>query len=234
MAKDKALTAEQKKLDVDLWIILLVSGAVFCGYAMFSKPLNDYIRNSDISVMPRLLVNAAFQFGLAGLGISLVCLLRRERFSKFGLVRENALKSILLTVLCFVPYLIQHFAFGRFEGYAPFSILVTDDVLAAKLPVAILGMALIALVWGFFEGFNYAVIADKINARYPVKSEWFDWGALVCALACLLLHNISTSLEGIIEMITTFIAIYGMLIVKKKTGCSWGCVFAFCFIWNAI
>ena len=35
-------------------------------------------------------------------------------------------------------------------------------------------------------------------------------------------------------LITTFIAIYGMLIVKKKTGNAWGCVLAFCFIWNAL
>ena len=44
----------------------------------------------------------------------------------------------------------------------------------------------------------------------------------------------STSFWGIVEIITTVIAIYGMLMVKKKTGNAWGCVFAFCFIWNAI
>lgn len=233
MAK-KPLTAEQKKLDIDLWIIALVTFAVYGAYACFAKPLTDFVKNSDISVVPRLAVNAAVQFGIAGLGICIVCLLRRERFSKFGLVNKGMLTSILLTLLCFVPYGIYVFAFGKFEGYAPFSILVTKDVLAAPVPVAILGMAVIILVWGFFEGFNYAVICDKINARYPTKSFLLDWGAIVCALVCLLFHPISTSLEGIIEMVTTFIAIYGMLLVKKKTGCAWGCVFAFCFIWNAL
>lgn len=30
-------------------------------------------------------------------------------------------------------------------------------------------------------------------------------------------------------------SVMGMaLIVKKKTGNAWGCVFAFCFIWNAM
>ena len=234
MSKNKKLTAEQKRLDADLWIIMLATFVVYGVYAVYSGPLRDYILDGSVPVLPRLLVNAGFQFGLAGLGISIVCLLRCERFSKFGLVRKNAIKSILLTILCFLPYIICVFAFGQFEGYAPFSILVTKDVLAAGLPVAVLGMAIIIIVWGFFEGFNYAVIADKINARYPTKHEWLDIGALVCALVCLLFHPISTSAAGIADMITTFAAIYGMLIVKKKTGCAWGCVFAFCFIWNAI
>lgn len=233
MAKNQ-LTAEQKKLDADLWIIALVTFLVYGVYACFSKPLTEYVKNSAISVVPRLAVNAAFQFGLAGLAVCIVCLLRHESFKKFGLVNKGMLTSILLTILCFVPYSAYVFAFGKFEGYAPFSILVTKDVLAAPVPVAILGMAVIILVWGFFEGFNYAVICDKINARYPSKHFHLDWGALVCAVCCLLFHPISTSLEGIIEMVTTFIAIYGMLLAKKKTGCAWGCVFAFCFIWNAL
>ena len=89
-------------------------------------------------------------------------------------------------------------------------------------------------VWGFFEGFNYAVVCEKIDRRYPSKKKWLDYGALTCAIICILLHPFSTSFWGIVEIITTFIAIYGMLIVRKKTGNAWGCVFAFCFIWNAI
>lgn len=232
--KKNELTAEQKKADIDLWILFLITFAVYGIYAAFSAPLTAYVKDSAISVIPRLLVNAAVQFGIAGLGMSVVCLIRREPFSKFGLTNKNMLTSILLTILCFTPYIISVFAFGKFEGYKPLSIFVTDDILASSVPVAVLGMALIAVVWGFFEGFNYAVICDKINARYPSKRTWLDYGALVCAVVCLLMHSMSFSLAGIVEMITTFIAIYGMLLVKKKTGCAWGCVFAFCFIWNAL
>jgi hypothetical protein len=35
------------------------------------------------------------------------------------------------------------------------------------------------------------------------------------------------------KVISAFLAIYGLLLVKRRTGCAWGCVFAFCFIWNA-
>lgn len=99
---------------------------------------------------------------------------------------------------------------------------------------SIIGMALIIAVWGFFEGFNYAVISEKINRRYPSKNQWLDYGALTCGIVCILFHPISISFWGMIEIITTFAAVYGMLMVRKKTENAWGCVFAFCFIWNAL
>lgn len=193
-----------------------------------------FATNGNISVVPRLLLIASMQFGVAGLGITVVCVLRKEKFAQFGLTKKNVGKAILGTVLCFIPLICYVFASGQFKGYRPFSVLVTDDVLASKFPFSVLGMIIIIIVWGFFEGFNYAVIAEKINKRYPAQNQWLDYGAISCAIICLLFHPISTSFWGIVELITTFIAIYGMLIVKKKTGNAWGCVFAFCFIWNAI
>ena len=233
MAK-KLLSAEQKRLDTDIWIIALITLCVFLCYAATGKQMMNYVTNSDISIIPRLLLNAGVQFGIAGLGITIVCILRRERFTLFGLKTDNIIKAIFGTVLSFLPYIGYIFVSGQFSGYQPLSILITDDVLASGFPFSILGMALIALVWGFFEGFNYAVICDKINKRYPSKNQWLDYGAITCAIICLLFHPFSTSFWGIVEIITTFIAIYGMLIVKKRTDNAWGCVFAFCFIWNAL
>ena len=142
--------------------------------------------------------------------------------------------AIAGTVLCFVPSICCTVASGQFHGYQPFSIIITGDVIAGGIPFSILGMALIAVVWGFFEGFNYAVISEKINRRYSTKNPWLDYGAITCGIICVLFHPISVSFWGIVEIITCFAAIYGMLLVKKRTGNAWGCVFAFCFIWNAI
>ncbi len=233
MAK-KQLTPEQKHLDTDLWIISLVTFSVFLLYAATGKELMTFVADHNISVVPRLLVNAAVQFGISGLGITIVCILRREAFTQFGLKQENTLKAVIGTILCFVPNICYVFASGSFGGYQPFSILITGDVIASGLPFSIIGMAVIAGVWGFFEGFNYVVICEKINRRYHANHPWLDYGAITCALICILFHSISTSFWGIMEMLTTFIAIYGMLMVKKKTGNAWGCVFAFCFIWNAL
>ncbi len=233
MAK-KQLTKEKKRYETDLWIILITIAAVFLGYVFFEDSLMQFVKNDDNSIILRLLLNAALQFGMAGLGITIVCILRKEKFSQFGLVKKNALKAIVGTVLCFTPDIICVFLSGQFEGYCPFSVMLFDDVLAAGFPINVLGIAVIAIAWGFFEGFNYAVIADKINLANPPKNMWLDMGAITCAVICILVHPMSTSFWGIVDIITTFIAIYGMLIIKRKTNNAWGCVFAFCFIWNAL
>ena len=84
--KKKQLSAEEKRLDNDLWIILLVTLGVFFCYAAMGKQIMDYVKDDSVSIIPRLLLNAAVQFGVAGLGISIVCALRREKFTSFGML----------------------------------------------------------------------------------------------------------------------------------------------------
>ena len=92
MAKQK-LTDEQKRLDTDLWIIILVTLGVFLFYTVTGKQLMSFVANSSISVIPRLLLNAGVQFGIAGLGITIVCIFRKENFTYFGLTRKNLFKT---------------------------------------------------------------------------------------------------------------------------------------------
>ena len=207
---------------------------VFAIYAIMGNQLMNFAKNSEVSVLLRLLLSAAVQFGIAGMGISLVCIWRKEKFSQFGLKTKNICRAIIGTVVCFVPMIVYILASGQFRGYRPFSIMITDDVLSAGFPISIIGMALIIMVWGFFESFNYVVICNKINKRYPSPNQWLDYGAITCAIVCILFHPLSISFWGIIDIVTTFVAIYGMLIIQKKTGNAWGCIFAFCFIWNAL
>ena len=88
MAKQQ-LSAEQKRLETDIWMIALVTFGVFLCYAAMGNQLKDFVTDSSISVIPRLLLNAAIQFGVAGLGITIVCVLRRERFTHFGLTQKT-------------------------------------------------------------------------------------------------------------------------------------------------
>ncbi len=53
----------------------------------------SFVANSNISVVPRLLLNAGVQFGVAGLGITIVCILRKENFTHFGLIQKTFLKQ---------------------------------------------------------------------------------------------------------------------------------------------
>ena len=234
MRSKKELTKEQKRLDVDLWIIALATGAAYLVYALIGSRLMAFCKDSSVSVWPRLFAASSMEFGIAGLGITIVCILRKTPFTRFGLRKENALKAICGAVLCFLPYIVFVFASGQFEGYEPLSIMVTPDLHKAGIFATIAGTLVIAVIWGFFEGFNYSVISKIIDMRYPVNSRFFSWGALVCALMGILFHPMSFDLLGIIELLTTFTALYGMLIVSKHTENSWGCVFAFLFIWNAL
>ena len=224
----------KKKLTIDLWIIALVTIAVYMVYGAFGSDIMSFCKNSDISVWPRLLAAAALEFGIAGLGITIVCLMRKESFASFGLRRENAIKAVLWTIVCFLPYIVFVFLSGQFEGYEPLSIMVTPDLHRAGIAVTIIGTLIIAVVWGFFEGFNYVVICEKINMRFPAKTKFFDWGAFVVSIMGILFHPMSFSILGIIEIVTVFIALYGMLQVRKEYKNAWGCVFAFLFIWNAL
>lgn len=234
MKTKRTLSDEQKKLDADLWIIAITTILVYVIYAFIGGRLMAFCKDSTISVWPRLLAATVMEYGIAGLGITIVCIIRKESFASFGLARKNTLKSIGGTVLCFVLYIVYVIATGQFEGYEPLSIMVTPDLHKTGIVATIMGTLIIAIVWGFFEGFNYAVISEIIDRRYPMNNKLFDWGALVCTIMGILFHPISFSLLGMIELITIFIALYGMLIIRKHTGNSWGCVFAFLFIWNAI
>ena len=231
---EQQIKERKKKLTIDLWIIALVTIAVYIVYGVFGSRIMSCCKNSDISVWPRVLTAAALEFGIAGLGITIVGLMRKESFASFGLRWENAIKAVLWTIVFFLPYILFIFLSGQFEGYEPLSIMVTPDLHKAGIVATIIGTLVIAVVWGFFEGFNYVVICEKINRRFPVKTKFFDWGALVVSIMGILFHPMSFSIQGIIEIVTTFIAIYGMLQVRKVYKNAWGCVFAFLFIWNAL
>ena len=162
MAKGQ-LTAEQKKLDADIGIIAGITLGVFLLYCLSGRQLRSFVLGGGASLPLRLLASAGMQFGLAGLGITVVCILRREPFSSFGLQKAHTIRAIAGTALCFLPYLGYLAVSGQFDGWQPFDLLVADQVFDSGNPwMVLLGMGLVILVWGFFEGFNYAVIAEKI------------------------------------------------------------------------
>ncbi len=235
MAK-KELTPEQKRLDIDLWIIVITSLVVMGIYVVFQSQINTITRDSEQNILLRVLLGAAFQFGLAGLGITIVSIVRKESFLSYGLRVKGAIPSIVLCSLCFVPYIIFMFATSQVTGYLPFQMVwTTRDVLTSGFPSNIIGLLITAVAWGFFEGFNYVIISDKINKRYPSKNKWLNWGAIICAIMCILIHGaIGVTAESIIEMLTVIVIIYGMLMVKEFTGNAWGCIFIFMLLWNAL
>ncbi|HKM22781.1 MAG TPA: hypothetical protein VJZ01_12165 [Lachnospiraceae bacterium] len=233
---EKQLTATQKQRDVDLWIIVICSVAVLLVFSLNQIKIMSIVKDTSVPILLRVLMTAAMQFGLAGFGISVVALIHRESFLIHGLKLKGALLSVALCVACYVPNIIFMFVTKQIDSYLPFqSVWTTKEVLASGFPVNAVGMLITATAWGFFEGFNYVFISDVINERYPSKNKWINWGAISCAIFCILIHGaIGVTPEGIIEMLTVMFLIYGMLIVRERTGNAWGCVAVFVFIWNAL
>ena len=111
----KTLTDEQKKLNINLWIIALVTLTVYAIYMMIGSKIMAFCKDSSVSVWPRLFTVSAMQFGIAGLGITIVCIMRKEPFTSFGLRWKNALKAIGGTILCFMPYILYIVLSGQFD-----------------------------------------------------------------------------------------------------------------------
>jgi len=225
----------KKKSDIDLWIIFISTMLVIILYNSFSSIISNILKDTSIYILLRLLLAASLQFGVAGFGITIISLLRKERFSIHGLNRYNILKSIVLCSLCFIPNIIYTYYNNGKILYFPFrQVLTTKEIIASRFPVNVIGMLITVLMWGFFEGFNYVVISDKINECYPSKNVWINWGAISCGVFCILVHGvIGVTVNDILEMLSIFIIIYGMLIIRTITKNAWGCVFIFIIFWNA-
>lgn len=229
------LTDKQKEADSDLNIIAILTILSFIGYILFKKQILDFSHQTEFPIWIRLLFLATLQFCVAGLGTSLVMIRRKESWKQYGLLAKNFLPTLIQTAVICLPLLLFLISRGQIHSYLPFqSIPFAKEILTSPFPTNVLGFLLTALVWGFWEGFNYVVIANKINCRFPSHQTWLDYGALTCALICLMIHGmISLHLHAILEALSVFILIYGMLVIQKRTGNAWGCIFIFLFIWNA-
>lgn len=232
------MTKERKKqLDADLWIIGIISIVILAVYMIFNQSINAIVYDTSINIVLRVLfVGGIFQFGLAGLGITVVSIYRKESFLDYGLTIKKIFPTILFSALCCLPDYIYNYFAGNVHAWFPFwDVNTTAEVVASSFPYNVLGMLITAVCWGFFEGFNYVVICKKINDRFPSKYKFLDWGAIVCAILCILIHGIvGVTPDAVIEMLCTMFLIYGMLIVRKSTGNAWGCVLIFVMYWNAL
>lgn len=228
----KNKTIEQKKAEKDLDIILIATLVPLIIYIGFSSKLMEYMKTTNL--LFNFIIVTAIQFGLTGLGMSIVMIKNRESFREYGLIKNNILKSCIFSLLVCIPAFLFLIYKNEINNFFPFQgVFLTKDILQSKIPFNILGYLFIALIWGFFEAINYVVISEKINKAYPTKGI-INFGALLCGIVAILIHGmIGFDINTIIEAFTTFILIYGMLIVKEKTGNAWGCILIFFIFWNA-
>jgi len=230
----------KKKLDADLLIIAIATVAAFLAMGLvnyFLIDLNEFAKDTDANVILRLAVcGSIWQFGIAGLGIVLVSLIRQESFSSHGLVMKNIIPACIISLAVCIPDFIYNYSIGNVHAWMPFiDVHFTREWLAGDILVKMAGFILTIIPWGFFEGFNYIFISDKLNERFPTGNKWINIGGIVCVLMCFLMHGaVGVTYKEIMDMIVTGILIYGIIMAKEITGNAWGSVLVFCVYWNAL
>lgn len=232
----KELSEEAKKADKDLNIILISMAIPLILFMIYRNPIMGFCNDLSVNIWLRFIPLMLIQFGIAGLGCVIIMLYRKEHFRDYGLVKTHFLQTAVMSAVVCIPAFVFMLVNNEIDSYLPLQgCLHTKEFLARTFPVNALGYALTILVWGFFEGFNYVVISKKINERYQGVNTHINYGAIVCGVICILIHGmIGFDLYTIFEAITTFILIYGMLVIKEKTGNAWGCILIFILFWNAI
>lgn len=231
----KQLNKKQKQADHDLNVILILTLVPLFFFLTFKQTIFSYTNQSSVPLWTRLVILATCQFAIAGLGTSSIMLYRKEGFRHFGLITKKFIPTLFQSVLFALPLIIFLTLTHQIHSYFPLqSIHLTKEVFSQAFPNNIFAYLVICLIWGFWEGFNYVIIAEKIRIRFPSSSPWLDKGAVTCAIFCLLMHGIiGFDIYTLFESLTVFIFIYGMLITQAINKNSWGCVILFLLIWNA-
>ncbi len=228
---------------VDLCIILLTSGVVIAAYLAVMGGMSQSGSSgggsgevSGGSLLLQTLLGALTEYGVFGLGITIVCAVRRESFRSFGLKWEKLGVTVLLSALACAPAFVSMLFRNEVHSYLPYqTVNFTKQVLEAGFPVSLVGMVIIAASWGFFEGFSYVVIAERVNRLFPVRRVWLNAGAAAGGAICLVVHAVlGLAPETFVVGLCDFIIIYGMLAVRDYTGNAWGCVLIYFFFWNAL
>ena len=230
------LSETAKKADKDLNIILISMAIPLIVFIFYKDDIMGFCKDLSVNIWLRFIPLMLIQFGLAGLGCVIIMLYRKEHFRDYGLVKLRFLQTIILSMGVCIPAFIFMLVNNEVDLYLPLQgCLLTREFLSRTFPINVIGYGLTLLVWGFFEGFNYVVISKKINERYPGGRKHINYGAIVCGMLCILIHGmIGFDLYTLFEALTTFVIVYGMLMIKEKTGNAWGCILIFILFWNAI
>ena len=142
---------DRKKLIADLWIIGLTT-LISLGIVIFAmqKGLNDFAYDINFPIVIRVLVIGLSQFAVSGLGITIVCLIRKQSFREFGLNTKNLIPALLLSLLCCVPEFLFYVFKGYVNSWCPFqSVNTTYEVLRSSFPSNESAYLITALCWGF-------------------------------------------------------------------------------------
>ena len=92
----------KKQLSIDLTIIAVTALIVLVlVMGVWGSGLNRFAHDQTRNIVFRVaVIGICCQFGLAGLGITIVCLIRKEKFTQFGLTTKKIVPAVLLSLAC--------------------------------------------------------------------------------------------------------------------------------------
>jgi hypothetical protein len=223
---------EKIKIIIDLLLIFLVTMAALLPIMILGqRSIMVVVENSPILI--KTIFVALIQFSIAGLGVVVVMLIRKEKFSEYGLRRKGIIRSLIagaVLVLVFIGY--TYIKEGNIT-YMPFrQVYLTKDLMKSGFPVSFIGMIIVASAWGFFEGFNYVFISRKINGLIKINNPFLRLGPIIMGISGILVHGAVG--QGMLSILGSFFIVYFMLLIHELTDNSWGCILIFFLFWNAI
>lgn len=218
----------------DIKIISLCSVISALLYVLFEGKIMEMGKDTTIPIITRFMPVLIIQFGMSCLGVLVVLIKNKEKLSTYGIRKRNSLKSILGCLLCSIPTVLFLYFNNELHSFLPFQgMFLTKEILNLPIPFNVILYMIVAIVWGLGEGLFYVVLSRKINKIKPTKGI-FNLGALICAIIAILIHGmIGFDLTTILEAISTFILMYGSILVLEKTENSIGNILIFFVVWNA-
>lgn len=225
----------KKTAKADITIIMIVSLISAILYIAMEGIIMDYGYEQSNPLFLRFVPVLIIQFGMSVLGILIVLLKNKERLSDYGLIKKNAVASIVGCLMVSIPTVVFLWLTNDIHRFLPFQgMFLTKEILHSAFPINLIGYLIIALVWGLGEGMFYVVLSKKINTLKQPKKFW-NLGAFICALIAIAIHGmIGFDIKTITEAIATFILMYGSIIVYDTTNNAWGNIVIFFVIWNAL
>jgi hypothetical protein len=165
---------------------------------------------------------AIYQFLLEGLAPLTLMALRREHFSCYGLVRQQLGPSLTFGLALVVLYDLALSWHAGVLLWIPFRRQPAVRMsLATGFPLALAGLAVTILTWGFLEGFFGVYFARKMNLALGHNGRgWFAPGTLAFALFNGSVHLIVG--QGFRGFVTSFASGYAITVVPAITRNAWG------------
>jgi len=140
----KCSKERKKQLIIDLCVIAAVSFVILGVLAFLGNSMNGFAYDSSINIAIRVaIIGICAQFGILGLGITIVCLVRKEKFTQFGLTTKNLIPALLLSIGCCVPDFIYRLYRGSVHAWCPFwDVNTTPEVITLSFGIRLVNCVL--------------------------------------------------------------------------------------------